>query len=195
MNTSNREAWLTKIIERHLSRLFKQSGYNLPTVKVSVGFPGGRGSKKAVGQHWVPEASDDNKGSIFISPIIDDSAEVLGVLVHELVHAAVGNKHGHGPVFKRCALALGLTGNMRATEVGPRLNKELKKIIRQSGKYPHAKLNLKLAPIKKQTTRMIKMECPDCGYIARASRSVILIRGATLCPCNRAPMEFTLEDF
>lgn len=195
MNTSNREAWLTKAINSHLVKLFKQSGYTIPPVKVSVGFPGGRGSQKAIGQHWVPEASEDKKGSIFISPVIDDTLEVLGVLVHELVHAAVGNKHGHGPVFKRCALALGLTGNMRSTEIGPKLTKELKKIIRQNGRYPHAKLNLKLAPIKKQTTRMIKMECEECGYIARASRTLILVKGATLCPCNRMPMSFTIEDF
>jgi hypothetical protein len=195
MSTSNRELWLTGAIDNHLSELFKQLGFKLPKVKVSVGFPSGRGSKKAIGQHWTPEASDDKVGSIFISPTIDDSLEVLGVLVHELVHASVGNKAGHGPKFKRVAIELGLTGEMRSTEVGPVLMPKLKDVIRGLGKYPHAKLNLKMSPVKKQTTRMIKLECLDCGYICRASRSVILEKGPTLCPCNKQPMEFQIEDF
>lgn len=195
MSTSNRELWLRMAIDDHLSELFKQGGHSLPVVKVSVGFPAGRGSKKAIGQHWKPEASDDKKGSIFISPTIDDTHEVLGVLVHELVHASVGNEAKHGPEFKRVALSMGLTGKMQSTEVGPALKKELDKVIKAIGKYPHAKLNLELSPIKKQTTRMIKLECEECGYICRASRTVILDKGPAICPCNRKSMVFELEDF
>lgn len=189
MNDRNRELWLLKAIEMHLRKLFKQHGKVLPEVKVSVGLPSGRGSKKAIGQHWSPEASDDKKGTIFISPTIADSIEVLGTLVHELVHASVGNKAGHGPVFRSVAVAIGLEGKMRSTVAGVELQKELETIVKRLGKYPHAKLNLAMNPIKKQTTRMIKMECLECGYIARASRKVISEKGTVLCPCNGEPMQ------
>ncbi len=132
MNDRNRELWLLKAIETHLRKLFKQHGSDLPEVKVSVGLPSGRGSKKAIGQHWSPEASDDRKGTIFISPTIANSSVVLATLVHELVHAAVGNKAGHGPAFRKVAVAVGLTGKMTATYAGPELQKTLDRIIAEA---------------------------------------------------------------
>lgn len=188
MSVANRERWLLRAVDLFARRLFKHHDVTLPEVKVSVGFPGGRGSKRHIGQHWAPEASDDKKGSIFIHPIIDDSEEVLAILVHELVHAAVGNKHGHGPVFRKLALKVGLEGPMRESVAGPELQVKLKAWVKQLGEYPHAKLNLDMGPIKKQTTRMIKMECGECGYIARASRKLIEHLGPVLCPCNSEPM-------
>lgn len=185
----SREIWLTNAIEKLRTGLFKQHGLTVPNLKVSCGFPGGGDSKKRIGEHWVPEASDDKIGSVFISPIIDDGIDVLGTLVHELVHASVGNKAGHGPVFRKAALAVGLTGKMRSTVAGPELKTKLKALIDELGRYPHAKLNLLKGPTKKQTTRMIKMQCRDCGYIARASRTSIEETGPVLCACNHEPME------
>ena len=194
MNDRNRELWLLKATERHLMRLFKQHGAELPVVKVSTGLPGGRGGKKAIGQHWAPEASDDKIGSVFISPTIDDSSEVLATLVHELVHASVGNKAKHGAKFKALAVKVGLEGKMTATHAGEALKTELKTIVDTLGEYPHSKLNLNMNPTKKQTTRMIKMECLECGYIARASRKVIQTFGATLCPCNGCEMNAEITE-
>jgi len=182
-----REQYLEKAIKK-FSEMFKRHGYTVPKVKVSVGFPGG--GKKRIGEHWRPEASSDKVGSIFISPVIDDGVEVLGVLIHEMVHAAVGNEAGHGPVFKKCALAVGLEGKMRSTTAGKDLEKVIKKTIRSIGKYPHTRLNLLKRPTKKQTTRMIKMECRECGFICRASMSKILEVGPPLCACNSEPLYF-----
>jgi hypothetical protein len=194
MNYRNRELWLQRAIYPHLVNLFKQCGAKLPVVKVSVGLPSGRGSKKATGQHWCPEASDDKKGSIFISPTINDSIEVLGVFTHELVHAVVGNEAKHGPKFRRLAIDIGLSGKMTATHPGIPLRKKLREIVWKLGKYPHAKLNLAMNPVKKQTTRMIKMECDECGYIARASRKVIDEKGAAICPCGAGPLSVIMKE-
>lgn len=57
------------------------------------------------------------------------------------------------------------------------------------GEYPHSAINLLDRPTKKQTTRMIKCECEDCGYVARTSNKWIEEAGAPLCPCNSEPME------
>ena len=83
---------------------------------------------------------------------------------------------------RRMALAIGLTGKMTATVAGSDLLITLKKIFNTLGDYPHAAMNL--ADRKKQTTRMIKLECVQCGFIARASRSAIEKAGLPTCGCG-----------
>ena len=185
---------MRKALAVYFERVFKQHGYKLPQVRISVGLPYGRGGKKAIGQHWSPEASDDKKGSIFISPTIDDSNEVLATLAHELVHAAVGNEFKHGPEFRACAIKIGLEGKMTATVASATLRDTLKDLTKELGKYPHRKLNLEMHPIKKQTTRMIKMECAECEYIARASRKVIESHGPAICPGCNTPMSVEIDE-
>lgn len=189
MRDSIREQWLEKAIARLSTGLFKQHGYKVPALRVSVGFPSGRGSKKAIGQHWAPKAAVDGKGNIFVSPVIDDSMTALGILCHELVHAVVGNDKGHGPVFRECALKIGLEGKMTHALPGKELNIWLKVCLVQLGKYPHRRLNLDMGPVKKQTTRLIKMTCPKCGYVARATRVHILEKGPLWCPCEFVEMD------
>lgn len=187
--TINREQWLENAIEIIGKELFTKKGYKLPPkIRVSVGFPYGSRGGKAIGQHWHPNASTDKVGCIFISPTLGTPEEALGTLVHELVHASVGNEAGHGPIFKKCALDVGLEGKMRSTTEGPELKKYLKVVIKNLGKYPHALLSPADRPNKKQSTRMIKMECTDCGYKVRASMTKILEHGPVLCPCTQEPM-------
>lgn len=184
-----REAWLQRAISICDEKLFKPHGHTVPPVKVSVGFPGGGSARKRIGEHWHPEASEDKLGSIFISPVLEEAADVLGTLVHEMVHAAVGNEAGHGPIFKKCALAVGLEGKMRSAGAGEKLKAFFTaEVIAVIGEYPHRKLNLSERPTKKQTTRMIKCECSECGYIARTSMANIVAHGAPICPCNHEAM-------
>lgn len=190
-----REEWLTKAIHLCTAHKFKKAGYTVPNVRVSVGLPHGRGSKKAIGQHWHPAASDDKVGSIFISPTISDTVEVLATLVHELVHASVGNEAKHGKTFRKCAEAVGLEGKMRATVPGEQLKEYFhEKLIKRLGTYPHSRLNLNDSPIKKQTTRMVKMECVPCDYKCRASLTKILDLGAVYCPGCMNQMEVELPE-
>ena len=186
-----REQWLEQAIEILKKEVFEPLDYKFTPIKVSVGFTS---TKKAIGQHWPPSTSKDGKhASIFIHPGHGDSLEVLGTLVHELCHNAchsIDPKHGHGPIFKKCALAVGLEGKMRSAGPGAELNKWLEKhVIKKLGQLPHPALKHGAqGPTKKQTTRMIKMQCPDCEYIARASLTAIMNSGPVLCPCNQEPM-------
>lgn len=186
--SKSREDWLIKATDAMRAGLFKDAGHSVPPIKVSVGIPGGRNSKKAIGQHWSPQASDDKTSSVFISPVLDNGTQVLAVLVHELVHAVVGNEAKHGKLFKRAAVSVGLEGKMTSTVASSALQAKLTTIESCLGIYPHAKLNMQLSPIKKQTSRMIKMQCPDCEYIARTSQSNLDQHGPVLCPCNNEPM-------
>lgn len=187
-----REEWLEAAI-KEIEPLFTAHKYKVPKVRVSVGLPHGRGAKKAIGQHWSPEATDDKVSAIFISPTIMESLDVLETVAHELIHA-IHPKDGHGPAFKKCAVLIGFMPPMRSTPASDGLKRQLTKVIKTLGKYPHSKLNLAKGPVKKQTTRMIKMTCQSCEYIARASLSKIIECGPVICPCNAKPMFVDIPD-
>jgi hypothetical protein len=177
MKTQNRETYLGNAITE-LRPLFILHGFPIPKlVKVTCGWPSksaGRSSKRRIGECWDKTASADKKTiNIIISMVIDSPLEALDVLAHELVHAAVGNECGHRGPFKTLARAIGLEGKLTATTAGPELEKHLKGIVKTLGKYPHSKIDFDAR--KKQTTRMIKVECQNivnenCGMIFRTTR-------------------------
>ena len=178
-----REAWLSAAVEA-LSPLFAAQGKELPPVKVSVGFPGGRGNKAGViGQCWSGQASKDGVAQVFVSPTLGDASRVLDVLAHELVHAVnfSEGKSGHGAAFRKVATGIGLTGAMTATVASPELRFALRKMAGVLGDYPHAQLMPGSQP--KQTTRMLKVFCPESGYTARTTAKWLSAYGAPVCPC------------
>lgn len=181
-----REQWLLKATDALRCGLFKQHGATIPEVKVSVGFPGGGAARTRIGEYWHSSACNDNVAQIFISPVLECPIRALDVLVHELVHACTPGA-GHKGAFKRLALAVGLTGKMKSTVAGPELEKCLNALATELGPYPHAGINL--SERKKQSTRLGKVECADCGYTARVTAKWIESSGAPICPCNGNAMQ------
>ena len=157
-----REEWLigaSYTLEKHL---FGPKNYtSFPKYRVSCSLPskGAFASKlRRIGEAWHSSASADGTCEIFISPTIADSYLVAATLAHELVHVCVGNTAAHGPVFRKCALAIGLEGKMTATTASKDLNAFIKdNIISVLGEFPHAVLDQ--SQVKKQTTRMLKVIC------------------------------------
>jgi hypothetical protein len=186
-----REAWLLRAIDILGKEKFFPLGHKFNNIRVSVGFTS---RKKAIGQWWEPKSTADNHSSIFIHPGRGDEVDILGILVHELCHDCLGAAEGHGRKFKKLATSLGLEGKMRATEVGKDLEKYLKTVSKRLGKFPHSALKQNASPVKKQTTRMVKMECETCGYICRAATTTIINHGPVLCPCNEEPMAVELPE-
>ena len=194
---ATRESWLMGAVAI-LAPVFAAVGAPLSVaVRVSCGFMGGRGATRcrAIGQCWHPACSADGTAEIFVHPGLSDASDVLAVLVHELVHAAVGNAAGHGPKFRKVALALGLAGKMTATHAGPELAAALERMIAVLGAYPHARLDEGTATRGgKQTTRMLKCACGRCGYTVRVARKWLEI-AAPVCPVcevkltERQPLE------
>lgn len=196
----NREQWLAAAVVA-MTPWFKSKGYKVPAVRVSVGWPSsrglGRGGKYSIGECWDPKASSDKKSQIFISPRLKDPLEKFGVLptlVHEVVHAVVGNKEKHNAVFGKCARAMCLEGKLTATFGGEQFFVESKTWAKHLGKYPHAQLNPLMRPTKKQTTRLVKAECKSCGYNIRVTRKWLDEAGAPLCPCNKKAMSFEVPE-
>jgi hypothetical protein len=121
---------------------------------------------------------------MFISPCITDLHEVGGVIIHELVHAAVGCEHGHKAPFRRLATALGLEGKMTATSPGENLCKRIDEVCTRIGEpYPHSKLDLNAVAANKAGNRQLKVECPACGYIVRTTQKWIDV-GLPTCFCG-----------
>ncbi len=181
----SREDWLLMAIECLKSGLFKQHGASIPHLRVSVGFPGGGSAHKRIGEYWPSKAISDGIPQIFISPILDKPVECLDVLVHELVHACTPGA-GHGKLFKRLALKVGLTGKMRSTVAGPELKSYLEKLSTDLGLFPQSKINL--SSRKKQSTRLGKVSCQSCGYVCRVTKKWLDELGTPICPCNNEPM-------
>jgi hypothetical protein len=170
---SSREAWLIEMV-RALRPLFRAANIELPPVRVSVGWPGGKRSKNlTLGQCWSPTNAADNRAQIFISPTVGDGRRVIDILVHELCHAADRNEHGHAREFAELAYAVGLEGKPTDTHAGPELAERASSLVKRLGKYPHAALIEMTDGTKKQTTRMMKLECrcPE-PRILRVSRKV-----------------------
>ena len=182
-NNITREQWLSQATEE-LRALFKQHGETIPErVRSSCGFPSKSAlsaKNRRIGECWSSRASSDSHAEIFISPTISDSSRVLDILAHELIHA-VHPGDGHGSKFGRTARAIGLEGKLTATVAGPEFLAWAEPVLARLGAYPHADLVPSNAQ-KKQTTRMLKCLCTDCGYIAYTSGKWLAEMGAPHCP-------------
>jgi hypothetical protein len=186
-----REEWLLSLTDS-LRPYFTQAGYTIPdSLYVSCGWPSTRAlstKKRRIGECWAHNATADGIHQIFISPVLADPLEVAETLVHELGHAAVGVDAKHGPVFKSFCKSIGLSGKPTATFAGPALVDLLKALVEPLGAYPNSRLDKVQGPEKKQTTRMLKLQCPAVDnhaepYILRGSRKSIS-EGLPVCPCG-----------
>ncbi|WP_327753217.1 transcription elongation protein SprT (plasmid) [Sphingobium sp. SJ10-10] len=202
MTDDNRESWLNRVA-LGMAPLFEALDAPLPArVRVAIGFTS-RGAKgKAIGECWDNRLSGDGHFEIFIRPDLAHApdampAQIAAILAHELVHAAAGIPAGHGKLFKRVALGLGLVGKMTATTPGEAFLASVAPILDAAGPLPHARLDTAgetTAP-KKQTTRLLKCECATCGYTLRTARKWLEQAGAPLCPIEgHGPMQHDLLD-
>jgi hypothetical protein len=184
LNNMIREQWLEEATSLLDSEVFNTVGYRIPDdVKVSCGWPvsGGASSRQAtIGQCFSRAVSSNNVNEIFISPKLDDAIEVLSVLAHEHIHAIDDCASGHKGLFRTIAKKIGLEGKMTATTSSEALKVKLEAIVNKIGVYPHAKLDY-TKQIKKQSTRMLKVECSECGFSYRTSRKNIELMSNNTC--------------
>lgn len=153
-----REEWLNKAAER-TARLCKRE---VPRLYYSVGFPKGarvgRG-RRAIGQCWDGQASADKAPHIFISPELADAVEVLAVLVHEQLHAAVGCQHGHRGPFSKAMREAGMVKPWTTSTPGPELRAALEAEAAALGEYPHAALRVADRPRPGSRLRLYECGC------------------------------------
>ncbi len=185
-----REQWLTRGAELLNADVFTPAGMGIAEgIRVSVGWPGGGSRNSRIGECWSPSVSGDQTTEMFISPSIDDPIRVLDILAHEMIHAIVGNDCGHKGPFKQLATKIGLEGKMTDTTAGDDLKAKLQTIADKIGEYPHSALDPSDSGRKKQSTRLLKIECPECGNIARQSTTAYMERGL-ICGLCEVRMNF-----
>ena len=192
----NREAWLN-FVAGELAPVFAEKGKPLPPrVRLAIGFPSTGSRGKRIGECWDKGASRDGTFEILIRPDIEQPAEIAAILAHELCHAAAGIPAGHGPAFRKLALSIGLTGPMKSTTAGPEFLALIAPILDRAGELPHARLSLDglTTKPKKQTTRLIKCVCGDCGYTARIARKWIDDLGTPICPADNRHLSAELPE-
>lgn len=199
---SSREGYL-RAATNELRSLFEKNGLPLPEkIRFAVAFTSNGKKGKVAGECWHSGASDDGHHEIIIRADFSEPVEVLGILVHELVHAALPPEAKHGKLFREAALRIGLEGQMRHAMPGPVLRERLNALAASLGPFPHARLNfdrMTLAGLvasdrpKKQGTRMLKAECtaPGCGYTVRVAARWITECGPPHCPLH-GPMRTEL---
>lgn len=190
MPYETREQWLNACIGLHV-RAFEVEGFDLPKIRIACGFPSvgaTRRKNKRIGECWYSTSSTDSTFEILISPVIDSIMEVSAIVAHELCHAVLPAGTGHRAPFKRLAKALGLEGKATATYAGDDYKARYGSELESLGEYPHAALNPNMTDRKKQSTRMIKASCSDCGYTVRLSRKWLMEAGSPLCPTHETAM-------
>ena len=191
-----REGWL-KAATNELRSYFIGCGYPLPDkIRFAIGFPSTGRTGNRVGASGHSSTSADDHFEIFIRADLSEPEKVLGVLVHELVHAVVPVEAKHGKLYRAAAVKIGLQGKMVHALPGILLQKRLGELAAALGPLPHARLNIERGADnrgpadreKKQGTRMLKAECETegCGYIVRVAASHVRNMGPPHCPKHGA---------
>jgi hypothetical protein len=188
-----REEWLS-FVTAQSRPIFQAAGYPIPKeVRFAIGFTSSGARGKSIGECWDSKASGDKHSEIFIKPTESKPERVAGILWHELVHAAVGIKAGHKKPFKDAIKALGFEG--KATQALPSeltLRTVIGPILKRAGKLPHSSLNTMVTSRKKQTTRLLKAECEECGYVVRVTKKWAEL-GLPYCGAVRGHGRMTCE--
>lgn len=167
---ATREEWMNAYVTASRPT-FEAAGFPLPAkMRVSVGFPSAGRKSRAIGECWSDTASADGHFEIFVHPTFQsDSAFMADILTHELCHTATPGA-GHGKVFKKCALAVGLAGKMKSAGFPNKVPPVWAQAILDAlGPMPGANLTgaVSLTGPKKQKTNLVKAECSECGLIFR----------------------------
>lgn len=188
-STRSREEWLTAAAKIYEKEIGARLGERVQPFRVSTGYTG-RGGVKRLGACWDKDASGDGHHEIFINPVLEKSADVLGVLLHQLLHATVGVDEKHGPAFMQMARSLDLHGRgENAIVCGDALLEfNRTELLPALGAFPHAKLEEAKSGVPKQGTRLIKCVCPQTGYVVRTTREWIDKYGPPLSPATKQPM-------
>lgn len=184
-----REAWLDAAIDL-LRPWFDAEDHPVPErVRAAVAFPSRAAlavKKRRIGECWFAESSGDDTYEIMVSPLLDDPVEVLQVLTHELAHAALPKDVKHKGPFARLVRSLGLEGKPTATVAGPVFRERIADVIAYLGPLPHARLTPIAEVRKPQQCRLLRTECPTCGYLARVTKRWLDSSGAPVCPADGA---------
>jgi hypothetical protein len=190
--TNYREAWLQAAASFLFDHIVEHGLLHVD-VRVSCGWPvrGGIARRRTViGQCFPPSLCKDGTPQIFISPRLADSMDVLGTLLHELLHASVGCQHGHKKPFSQAARKVGLAGPPTATVVGESLRPLLLSYVERVGPYPHAAITVKSKEKVRSRQRLYQCGCNSPVKVRVASDTF----AAVCLHCNEDFMQVVKDE-
>jgi len=140
MTFKTREEWLTAALAE-IAPFFDGVGAGVPTkLRASCGYPLHFSRNGKIVDFSKPDKSADGTWEVLIAPTVADPVDVFKHMWQVCCEMAV--QEAHMP--------------------------DLSDIIASLGAYPHAPVLA--AKRKKQDTRSLKAECPDCGMIIRMTQ-------------------------
>lgn len=183
------DGWL-KAAVLALTPLFEAEGYEVPPIRVHLGWTSAGLRTTRIGECWPRSSAEDGVNSIFITTQLKTPVSVLDVLMHEMVHAVDDCTHKHGKVFAVIGRRVGLVGPpWRSAGAGEPLLEMLSDIAEPLGYLPYSPLRPPV-PVSREL-RSGRAICPLCGYSCRTLSEWSSV-GPPLCPKHKAPL---LEDW
>lgn len=143
----SREDWL-RVAYNHIAAHAKLAGIDMPSLRWSVGY--GAGGTRGKRQWDRIDQTADKMPQAFIRPEVTDAAAVL-----KLVKDAAADLDK----TKTTAAVLDVIWPMAEAD-----------ILKELGPYPQASVSAQQMKKQKQPTRLLKAECPGCGYTIRLSK-------------------------
>lgn len=180
--TNEREHWCVKAIELLAPHFKDRAGLTIPErLKVSCSLIRER-KLDAKGETWLASTTKDGWTNIFVSAGVEDSYDVLAILLHELVHACLQSQdHRVASSFPYYVGRLGQVGKPTGYEMAEWVRTRVfKRIVDRLGPYPHKRLSEENKPRSKDGTRQLLVGCEACGAKYRSSRQRIN-KGVALC--------------
>ncbi len=167
---------------------FEDLGFPLPeAIDISTGYPSGGRRSRQISESW--SGDDSDSFVIYVRPDSEDEVAVAAAIAFQLCRISVDGKDEHGHLFRHLAISIGLKGRASEAPAGTLFKEMIQPILDSAGKMPRTDATrTKGTQPREQTTRMIKVTCPKCGYLARVSREWINDVGPPLCP-KHGPMK------
>lgn len=160
-----REEWLAAAVAE-VRDLFAAGGHPLPQrIRVTCGFPTSWSRTGAVSQCWQDADSADQTVEVCVAPTVAEPSNVLAALLAALCRAVPGGMSGRSITFAAAIAACEVDDKGSKTAA---FDAAWGDLLAALGPYPHAELSAR-RPVK-QSTRQIKLTCPTCGYVLRASQ-------------------------
>lgn len=197
MTHDTRESWLRHAAQLLTTDVMAPASVTPGEYRVSCGWPA-RGalstSKRRVGECWPGEVNRDRQSHVFISPCVDDPVETVGILLHELIHAALPAKAKHGKGFATRAARCGLEGKPTATVVGAGLRERINaEFLPQLGPYPHTAIDASAKPKQKTRLRLYVCQCEPDKATGRTNK-VRVASDVWAAQCLTCGQDFALQS-
>lgn len=192
-----REEWLIKAIEMIDEEIFNGNlGSKETKYQVSVGWTK---SSKALGETIYPYDGEDVTlddffpVTIHVRCDIKDPIKILGVLVHECIHAFMNIK-GHGKDFKHEALQVGFEKPVTQYNPNSTLISTLENIYKKLGEFPGKAIYIHKEE-KEKKSNTVKFFCPECNFEVKTNKKMFEQHGQGIptCPCG-AKMGIAIDE-